>query len=122
MDRKRGDSRDVTQQWQEVTSDQHRLARSRSNEPTNIPAEEINMEHKQSRGASTLGPFGARNILVKHLSRIRGGNACKPKEDVCRKSSWVKANKTQTCSLSSSGTDPKDGVTASKKASIELAH
>lgn len=49
MDRKRGDSGDVTQQWQEVTSDQHRLVRSRSSEPTNIPAEEINMKHKQSR-------------------------------------------------------------------------
>lgn len=46
LDGERGDSGDVTQQWQEVTSDQYRLARStrhRSAEPTNIPAEEINM-------------------------------------------------------------------------------
>lgn len=52
MHGKRGDSGDVTQQWQEVTSDQHRLARSRSSGPTNIPAEEINMEHKQSQDAT----------------------------------------------------------------------
>lgn len=96
MDRKRGDSRDVTQQWQEVTSDQHRLARSRSSEPTNIPAEEINMKHKRSQGASTLDPFGTRNILVKHLSRTRGGNACKTKEGVCRESSWVKQERGKT--------------------------
>lgn len=49
MDGKRGDSVDVTQQWREVTSDQHRLVRSRSSEPANIPAEEINMKHKQSQ-------------------------------------------------------------------------
>lgn len=80
MDRKRGDSRDVTPQWQEVTSDQHRLARSRSSEPTNIPAEEINMKRKRSQGASTLDPFGSRNILVKHLSRTRGATPAKPKK------------------------------------------
>lgn len=49
MDGKRGDSVDVTQQWREVTSDQHRLVRGRSSEPANIPAEEINMKHKQSQ-------------------------------------------------------------------------
>lgn len=57
MDRKRGDSGDVTQQWQEVTSDQHRLARRRSSEPTNIPAEEINMKHKQSRSVRARAQF-----------------------------------------------------------------
>lgn len=58
MDGKRGDSVDVTQQWQEATSDQYRLAVSGSSEPTNIPAEETNTRHKQSRGgASTSSSF-----------------------------------------------------------------
>lgn len=48
MDGKRGDSGDVTQQWQEVTSDQSRSVQSSTpTQPTNISAEEINTQHKQ---------------------------------------------------------------------------
>lgn len=47
MDGKRGDSGDVTQQWQEVTSDQSRSALSTPTQPTNISAQQINTQHKQ---------------------------------------------------------------------------
>lgn len=53
MDGKRGDSVDVTQQWQEAASDQYRLAVSGSSEPTNIPAEETNSHHKRSRAGAS---------------------------------------------------------------------